>query len=48
MAACVLQSPTAVQMSILVVRAFVRLREMLSGNAALAQARRLGAADAPA
>jgi hypothetical protein len=37
MAAGVLNSPRAVQMSILVVRAFVRLRQMLQSNAELAK-----------
>ncbi len=37
MAASVLDSPRAVQVSILVVRAFVRLRQMLQSNAALAK-----------
>jgi hypothetical protein len=36
MAASVLNSPRAVEMSILVVRAFVRLSEMLASNRALA------------
>jgi hypothetical protein len=37
MLAAVLQSPRAVQVSIEVVRAFVRLRAMLAGNAELAR-----------
>ena len=37
MAASVLNSPRAVQVSILVVRAFVGLRQMLQSNAALAK-----------
>jgi hypothetical protein len=37
MAASVLNSPRAVQMSIVVVRAFVRLRQMLQSNAELAR-----------
>lgn len=37
MAATVLNSPRAVEMSIFVVRAFVHLRELLSSNAALAR-----------
>jgi hypothetical protein len=37
MAATVLNSPRAVEMSIFVVRAFVHLREFLSSNAALAR-----------
>ncbi len=37
MAATVLNSPRAVRMSVLVVRAFVRLREMLSSNKELAE-----------
>jgi hypothetical protein len=36
MAANVLNSPRAVQMSVIVVRAFVRLREMLATNKTLA------------
>jgi phage regulator Rha-like protein len=36
MAANVLNSPRAVQMSVFVVRAFVKMREILSGNKALA------------
>jgi hypothetical protein len=35
MAATVLNSPTAVEMSVLVVRAFVKLRQMLASSAAL-------------
>ena len=41
MVASVLNSPAAVQASVQIVRAFVRLRELLSGNRELA--RRLGA-----
>ncbi len=37
MAATVLNSPRAVQMSVYVVRAFVRLRELLASNSALAR-----------
>lgn len=37
MAATVLNSPSAVQMSIHVVRAFVQLRQMLASNTELAQ-----------
>jgi cell division septum initiation protein DivIVA len=37
MAAMVLNSPRAVEMSVRVVRAFVRLREMLASNRELAQ-----------
>lgn len=37
MAAAVLNSPRAVEMSVQVVRAFVRLREMLASNRELAQ-----------
>ena len=37
MAATILNSPRAVEMSVLVVRAFVRLRELLASNAALAR-----------
>lgn len=37
MAATILNSPRAVQMSVYVVRAFVRFREALSSNAELAQ-----------
>lgn len=37
MAATVLNSPAAVEMSVLVVRAFVKLRQMLASNAALAR-----------
>jgi hypothetical protein len=37
MAATVLSSPRAVQISILVVRAFVRFRQMLQSHAALAK-----------
>jgi len=37
MAANVLNSRRAVQMSVLVVRAFVRMRQMLTANKALAQ-----------
>ena len=37
MAANVLNSPTAIRASILVVRAFVRMREMLSAHAELAR-----------
>lgn len=37
MAATVLNSPTAVEMSVLVVRAFVKLRQMLASGAALTQ-----------
>jgi aromatic ring-opening dioxygenase LigB subunit len=37
MAATILNSPRAVQMSVYVVRAFVRLRAMLASNAALAR-----------
>ncbi len=37
MAASVLNSPRAVQISVYVVRAFVQLREMLSSNKALAR-----------
>ena len=37
MAATVLNSPRAIQMSVLVVRAFVRLREMLATNKELAE-----------
>lgn len=36
MAASVLNSPKAIEMSVFVVRAFVRLRELASSNAALA------------
>lgn len=36
MAATVLNSPTAVEMSVMVVRAFVKLRQTLASNAALA------------
>jgi hypothetical protein len=36
MAACVLNSPRAVEMSIFVVRAFLRLREMLATHKLLA------------
>lgn len=43
MAASVLNTPLAVEMSIYVVRAFVRLRELLTSNEELA--RRLGAHD---
>jgi phage regulator Rha-like protein len=51
MAAMVLNSPRAVEMSVQVVRAFVRLREMLTSNRELAQKlaeleRRLGGHDA--
>jgi hypothetical protein len=35
MAATILNSPTAVEMSVLVVRAFVKLRQMLASSAAL-------------
>lgn len=35
MAATILNSPTAVEMSVLVVRAFVKLRQMIASNAAL-------------
>jgi len=37
MAATILNSPRAVEMSTFVVRAFVRLRELLASNAALAR-----------
>jgi hypothetical protein len=37
MAASILNSPRAVEMSIYVVRAFVRLREMLASNRELAR-----------
>ena len=37
MAATILNSPRAVEMSVLVVRAFVRLRELLTSNTALAR-----------
>ena len=37
MAASVLNTPQAVQMSVFVVRAFVRLRQLLASNAALAR-----------
>jgi len=37
MAANILRSPRAVQMSVYVVRAFVRLREQLAANAAVLQ-----------
>ena len=37
MLASVLGSPTAVQMSVLIVRAFVRLRQMVESNASLAR-----------
>ena len=37
MAATVLNSPRAVQMSVYVVRAFVKLRELLASNSALAK-----------
>jgi ATP-dependent Clp protease ATP-binding subunit ClpA len=37
MAATVLNSPRAVEMSVFVVRAFVRLRELLSSNVRLAR-----------
>ncbi len=37
MAATVLNSPRAVQMSVFIVRAFVRLREMLASNKELAE-----------
>jgi hypothetical protein len=37
MAATVLNSPRAVEMSVYVVRAFVRLRDLLASNAALAR-----------
>ncbi len=37
MAATVLNSPSAVEMSLYVVRAFIRLRELLSANSALAR-----------
>jgi hypothetical protein len=37
MAAAILNSPTAVEMSLFVVRAFVRLRELLASNTALAR-----------
>ena len=37
MAASILNSPRAVQMSVYVVRAFVKLREMLVSNTALAR-----------
>ena len=37
MAASVLNSPSAVEMSVYVVRAFVRLREMLASNQELAK-----------
>ncbi len=37
MAASVLSSPTAVQASVYVVRAFIRLRELLAGHAELSQ-----------
>ena len=37
MAATVLNSPRAVEMSVYVVRAFVQLREMLAGNRELAK-----------
>ncbi len=37
MAANVLNSPSAVEMSVFVVRAFMKMREMLSGNKELAQ-----------
>ena len=36
MAASVLRSPTAFQLSVAVIRAFVQLREMLAGNRELA------------
>ena len=36
MAATILNSPRAVEMSVFIVRAFVQLREMLSSNAELA------------
>ena len=37
MAATILSSPRAVEMSVFVIRAFVRLRELLSSNTALAR-----------
>jgi hypothetical protein len=37
MAATILNSPRAVEMSVFVVRAFVRLRELLASNATLAR-----------
>ena len=37
MAATILNSPRAVEMSVFVVRAFVRLRELLASNTALAR-----------
>ena len=37
MAATILNSPSAVEMSVFIVRAFVQLREMLSSNAELAE-----------
>ena len=41
MAASILNSPRAVQMSVYVVRAFVRLREVLASNTTLARLDRL-------
>ncbi len=45
MAATILSSPRAVEMSLYVIRAFVRLRELLVSNTALARTRRLPSAD---